>query len=131
MTGRGRGLQTKCSHAFLSSYRHEKYELRLIFLPGVIGICVLRTLGIYLGGKLTSVCGWGDLSGVVSAQSQGLHYGISSLTLSLPKLIGKGALNKDMEQCNSWYKGPAGPDRRVLLRNLMCQGKTNNISLQE
>lgn len=49
-------LQTNHCHAFPSNYRHMKYELQLIFLPGVTVLCVLRTLGIYLGSKLTSFC---------------------------------------------------------------------------
>lgn len=53
--GRGKAApQTNQCHAFTSNYRHMKYELQLIFLPGVTLLHVLRTLGIYLGSKLTS-----------------------------------------------------------------------------
>lgn len=127
--GRGRSLQTNWSHAFQSSYRWMKYELQLIFLPGVIVLCILCPLDIYLGSKLTSFCG---VTWAVQSLLNHRDFTVPSFPwhLSLPKPIGKGNLDKDMEQCNYWCNGRAGLDQGTLSIP-MCQGNTNSIAQEE
>lgn len=105
-------LQTNRCHALTSNYRHMKYELQLIFLPGVTVLCVLRTLGIYLGSKLTSFCR--TTSAALSLLNHRDFIVASLDTCPSRKLTGRGFLDKDMEQYNYWCKGLAEPDQGML-----------------
>lgn len=97
-------LHTNGCHASTSNYRHMKYELQLIFLPGVTVLRVLRTLGIYLGSKLTSFVEWPEQYNLCSVTAISLWLLILD-TCPFQKLAGKGFLDKDMEQCNYRVKG--------------------------
>lgn len=98
-----------------------KYELRLIFLPGVTMLHVLRTLGIYLGSKLTSFVEWPEQCNLCSVTGTSLWLLILD-TCPSQKLTGKGSLDKDMEQCNYRRKGLAEADQGML-SNLLCANK--------
>ena len=111
-------LQTNRCHAFTSNYRHMKYELQLIFLPGVTMLRVLRTLGIYLGSKLTSFVEWPEQCNLCSVTSTSLWLLILD-TCPSQKLAGKGFLDKDVEQCNYCCEGLAEADQGMP-SNLFC-----------
>lgn len=91
-------------HAFPSNYRHMKYELQLIFLLGVTLCRALRTLGIYLGSKLTSFVGWPAQYNLCSVTGTSLWLLILDICPS-QKLTGRGFLNKDWNNAITSVKG--------------------------
>lgn len=111
-------FQTNQCLAFTSNYRRMKYELQLIFLPGVTLLRVLRTLGIYLGSKLTSFVEWPEQCHLCSVTSTSLWLLILD-TCPSQKLTGERFLDKDVEQCNYRCKGPAEADQGML-SHLSC-----------
>lgn len=122
-------LHTNGCHASTSNYRRMKYELQLIFLPGVTVLRVLRTLGIYLGSKLTSFVEWPERCNLCSVTSTSLWLLILD-TCPFQKLAGQGCLDKDVEQCNYQRKGLAEADQGRL-SSLLCANGTYTASIQK
>lgn len=122
-------LHTNGCHASTSNYRHMKYELQLIFLPGVTGLRVLRTRGIYLGSKLTSFIEWPEQCNLCSVTGTSLWLLILD-TCPSQKFAGKGFLDKDVEQCNYRRKGLAEADRGCLA-TFCVPMEHNSIPLEE
>lgn len=93
---RGQQERRSCSpnhwHVFTVNYR-QKYELQLIFLPGVTGLCVLCTLGVYLGSRLMSFVEWPVLCHLCSVPGTSLWLLILD-TCPSQKFTGKGFLDK-------------------------------------
>lgn len=80
-------------HVCTDNYRHMKYELQLIFLPGATRLCVLCTLGIYLGSRLRSFVEWPALCHLRSVPGTSLRLLILD-TCPSQKFTGKGFLDK-------------------------------------
>lgn len=125
--GRKSCLHTHGGHASTSNYRRMKYELQLIFLPGVTVLRVLRTLGIYLGSKLTSFVEWPEQCNLCSVTATSLWLLILD-TCPFQKVAGKGFLDKDVEQCNYRRKGLAEADQGML-SDLLCANGTQTASV--